>query len=159
MLPLFAIKGGFTRWPEFFIVTCVHRGGSRDAATSKMECFMVILNGWKPLTIIKKHSILDVAAVLDPPLILGCSSTFHWAKSHDPFSPKDSIINFLIVSWQRPLSHSICIANQWTGFYMIVISLRKELKGSKYSSELCILISWLQTPHTFLRKSVYIYCS
>ena len=33
-----------------------------------MEHFVVIVNGWKPLTIITKSSILDVAAVLDPPL-------------------------------------------------------------------------------------------
>ena len=46
------------------------RGGSRAAATSKMECFVIIVNGWKPLTIITKHSILDVAAALDPPLHL-----------------------------------------------------------------------------------------
>ena len=32
---------------------------------SKMERFV---NGYKPLTIIRKRSILDVAAVLDPPL-------------------------------------------------------------------------------------------
>ena len=44
------------------------RGGSRTAATSKMERFVIIVNGWKPLTIITKHSILDVATVLDPPL-------------------------------------------------------------------------------------------
>ena len=44
------------------------RGGSRAAATSKMECFVIIVNSWKPLTIITKHFILDVAAVLDPPL-------------------------------------------------------------------------------------------
>ena len=44
------------------------RGGSRAAATSKMECFVIIVNGWKPLTIITKHSILDVVAALDPPL-------------------------------------------------------------------------------------------
>ena len=44
------------------------RGGSRAAATSKMECFVVIVNGWKPLSIITKRSILDVAAALDPPL-------------------------------------------------------------------------------------------
>ena len=30
---------------------------------------MIIVNGWKPLTIITKSSILDVAAVLDPPVI------------------------------------------------------------------------------------------
>ena len=46
------------------------RSGSRTAATSKMEHFVIIFNGWKPLTIITKGSILDVAAVLDPPLFL-----------------------------------------------------------------------------------------
>ena len=47
----------------------VSRGGSRTAATSKMERFVIIVNGLKPLTIITKRSILDVAAVLDPPLV------------------------------------------------------------------------------------------
>ena len=46
------------------------RGGSRAAATSKMECFVIIVNGFQPLTIITKHSILDVAAALDPPLAM-----------------------------------------------------------------------------------------
>ena len=50
------------------ILFCVGRGGSRTAATSKMERFVIIVNGWKPLTIITKRSILDVAAALDPPL-------------------------------------------------------------------------------------------
>ena len=39
------------------------RGGSRVAATSKMECFVI--------TIISKHSILNVAAALDLPLKFG----------------------------------------------------------------------------------------
>ena len=43
-------------------------GGSRTAATSKMEHFVIIVNGFHPLTIIIKSSILNVAAVLDPPL-------------------------------------------------------------------------------------------
>ena len=38
------------------------RGGSRAAATSKMEHFGIIVNGLQ-------CSILDVAAALDPPLI------------------------------------------------------------------------------------------
>ena len=46
----------------------ITRGGSRAAAASKMECFVIIVNGFLPLTIITKHSILDVAAALDPPL-------------------------------------------------------------------------------------------
>ena len=44
------------------------RRGSRAAATSKMERFVIIVKDWKPLTIITKRSILDAAAVLDPPL-------------------------------------------------------------------------------------------
>ena len=44
------------------------KGGSRAAVTSKMERFVIIVNSCKPLTIITKRSILDVAAVLYPPL-------------------------------------------------------------------------------------------
>ena len=47
----------------------IGRGGSRAAATSKIERFMIIVNGIQTLTIITKHSISDAAAALDPPLI------------------------------------------------------------------------------------------
>ena len=57
------------------IVFCVlvsikvyNTGRSRTVITSKMEHFVIIVTGWKPLTIITMSSILDVAAVLDPPL-------------------------------------------------------------------------------------------
>ena len=46
------------------------RGGSRTAATFKMDRFVIIVNGFQPLTIIRKRSILDVAAVLDPLLAI-----------------------------------------------------------------------------------------
>ena len=46
------------------------RDRSKTAATSKVEFFVIIVNGWKPLTIITKSSTLDVAAVLDPPLMI-----------------------------------------------------------------------------------------
>ena len=52
------------------VIGGIIRGGSRTAATSKMEHFVIIVNGFQPLTIITKCSILDVAAVLDPPLII-----------------------------------------------------------------------------------------
>ena len=45
-----------------------YRDGSRTAAESKMECFVIIVNSFQPVTIITKHSILDVAAGLDLPL-------------------------------------------------------------------------------------------
>ena len=43
------------------------RGGSRAAATSKMKCFVIIVNGFQ---LELHHSILDVAAVLDPALLI-----------------------------------------------------------------------------------------
>ena len=46
------------------------KGGSRTAVTSKMEEFPIIVNGFEPLTIMTKRSILAVATVLDPPLLL-----------------------------------------------------------------------------------------
>ena len=45
-------------------------GGSRTTATSKMEDFVIIVNGFQPSNIITKCPILDVAAVLDPHLTL-----------------------------------------------------------------------------------------
>ena len=62
-----------------------NRGGSRTAATSKMEHFVIIVNSWKPLTIITKSSILDVAAVLDPPLRNGnkVNHTIWWGWPWD----------------------------------------------------------------------------
>ena len=44
------------------------RDGSRTVAVSKVERFVIKVNDLQPLTIITRHSILDVAAVLDPPL-------------------------------------------------------------------------------------------
>ena len=71
------------------------RGGSRTAATSKMERFVIIADGSQPLTIIAKRSILDVAAVLDQPLeslrLRWIIRTFSHVKSiiqnfpHNPF--------------------------------------------------------------------------
>ena len=46
------------------------RGGSRTTAASKMERFVIIVNGFHPLTIFTKRSTLDVAAALDLPLML-----------------------------------------------------------------------------------------
>ena len=53
------------------------RGGPKAAATSKMEHFVIIVNGFvvtvngfQLLTIITKRSILDTATALDPPVLL-----------------------------------------------------------------------------------------
>ena len=53
----------------YIYIYIFHRGGSRTAATSKMELFAIIVNSFQSLTIITKCSILDVAAGLDLPLL------------------------------------------------------------------------------------------
>ena len=62
-------------------VTMNPRGGSRAAATSKMECFVTTVNNFQTLTIFTKHSILDVAAALDPPLNPSIISCHHMISS------------------------------------------------------------------------------
>ena len=57
-------------------MAATNQNGSRTAATSKMEHFVIIVNGFQPLTIITKCSILDVAAVLDPPLLIELHCVF-----------------------------------------------------------------------------------
>ena len=54
------------------------KGRSRAAAASKMERFVIIVNDWKLLTIMTKHSILDVAAVLGQPLLLSIFPPFQF---------------------------------------------------------------------------------
>ena len=48
--------------PLFVSFSIVGKGGPKDAATSKMELFVITVNGYR---------MLDVAGVLDPPLV-GC---------------------------------------------------------------------------------------
>ena len=55
---------------QTLIFRMMFRGRSSGAATSKMERFVITIKGFQPLTIITKCAILNIAAVLDPPLIL-----------------------------------------------------------------------------------------
>ena len=74
------------------------RGGSRAAATSKMERFVIIVNWWKPLTIIIKDSILDVAVALDPPLttlLLHSNEIFKW----NSLNYSGNIADGRVISW------------------------------------------------------------
>ena len=71
MLPLFLFLSLFF---YYHIKSLLIKGRSRAAAISKMECFVIIVNGFHLLTIITKCSILYVAAALDLPLLM--SSNF-----------------------------------------------------------------------------------
>ena len=58
------------------VVLDINRGGSGTAATSKMKCFVIIVDGFQPLIIITKHSNLEVEAALDPSLI----NSLNWSQ-------------------------------------------------------------------------------
>ena len=60
---------GFLAHAIVSTVKVIFRGGSKTVATSKIEHFVIIVNGFRPLTIITKSSLLDVAEVLEPTLI------------------------------------------------------------------------------------------
>ena len=97
-----------------YTISSITRGGSRTAETSKMERFLIMVNGWKPLNFITKRSILDVAAALDPPLVgcfkcawIGLSQWFYFCVN--PISANVGLIE---------TSQLICCANQLIGFYM-----------------------------------------
>ena len=50
------------------------------AATSKIERFVIIVNGFQPLAIITKRSILHVAGALDLPLSSACFFSAYYLK-------------------------------------------------------------------------------
>ena len=85
------------------------RGGSRAAVTSKMERFVIIVNGWKPLTIITKRSILDVVAALDPLENLGTVSDEHGKRFHQ-------VISAMEKRYQGLCNDSMLAGNFWTPY-------------------------------------------
>ena len=97
------------------------RGGSRTAATSKMEHFVIIVNGFQALTIITKCSILDVTAVLDPPLPM-------------PALRKVSLIHLSKVSFDGGLKGQEIVKNNF------VIDHLYDLVISKYYSFIAHLL-------------------
>ena len=100
----------------FFSHLIASRGGSRTVATSKMEHFVIIVNGWKPLTIITKSFILDVAAVLD--LLLVSSKENLEIQVSSCSIKNENLLNIVKLLW-------ININNDFY-FYYNVNYLRKE---------------------------------
>ena len=72
--------------PAKLRIRTLFRGASRTAATSKIERFLKIVNGFQPLTIIIKPSILVVAAALDPPLLFTQSNVKWKAKNSELYN-------------------------------------------------------------------------
>ena len=77
------------------------RGGSRTAATSKVKVFVIIVNGFQPLTIITKRFILDAAAALDPPLAgqvcENKNTLINISSKHERKVPEEKILFFFLL--------------------------------------------------------------
>ena len=66
----------------------------------------MIVNGWKPLTIITKGSILDVAAALDPPLPMHVSP-----------DPRKNIMPNMAAWFNRSINHKLW--GDWKGDWKV----------------------------------------
>ena len=112
------------------LIACntVIRGGSKTTATSKMERFVIIVNDFQPLTVITKHSILDVAAVLDPPLVI-----ITYISSYDSTDIEKCLR--AISAAQRAIRNYLtiydkCIVNAVSLRKKKIISMSQELKSN-----------------------------
>ena len=129
------------KWITHHISSLI-RGGSRTAATSKVELFVIIVNGWKPLTIITKSSILDAAAVLDPPLLISFSDLEAILISRGVFRPCQTSImdlNEKIVYDQKSLTFLTKISIIYIGHSLICTSdlLHKKIKRNYFVLSSC----------------------
>ena len=94
----------------------LNRGGSKAAATSKMEHFVIIVNGFQSITIITKCSILDVAAALDPPLLKILFYNFGFIITFYLFSwVRSSLTNFVSIHGFYMDTSKFCFTGIWTG--------------------------------------------
>ena len=108
IVPIRIVRIFKNRCPEVLHKNSCSRGGSRAAATSKMERFVIIVNSFQPLTIITKRSILDVAAVLNPPL---CSENFGaFSRKHSYWGPN------LIKLWNEDLRYTKTVLHSKCAF-------------------------------------------
>ena len=97
------------------------RGGSRTVATSKMEHFVIIVNvSWKPLTIITKSFILDVAAVLH--LLLVSSKENLEIQVSSCSIKNENLLNIVKLLW-------ININNDFYFYYNVNYLCKEESKN------------------------------
>ena len=119
---------------ERFKYTFHIRGGSRTGVTSKMKHFMIIVNGWKSLTIITKCSILYVAPVLDPLLHMS-RNTFNHISKNIRGGLQKQIVTELPISAEMRLA--ICLYTLTRGDYHYTIG---EMAGISQSTVYRIVI-------------------
>ena len=88
-----------------------------------MERFVTIVNGWKPLTIIAKRSILDVAAALDTPLTNHLTNFIDWYYSLFSYFIECQLL--IVWDWKNDLRNvtKLRIFNIWKKNMLMHIQL------------------------------------
>ena len=117
-----------------------------------MERFVIIVNGWKSSTIITKHSILDVAVVLDPPLVLFPSQKMIKLIFIYQFYVEENILLYAEQNKYRRIRHSLrCCWKEhiyqscnikWCNFEQIDTKTQEKLHLASKNTEIqsCLLI-------------------
>ena len=100
---------------------------------------MIIVNGFQPLTIITKHSILDVAATLDPPLLIHLLLKNIWLLVHLLPNGKELI---LFQSRRRMINKYYQTINQYL-FCVFTIIVLKNFLSKNFSNLLRTKICYL----------------
>ena len=124
------------------------RDGSRTAETSKMEHFVIIVNGRKPIIIISitKRSILDVAAVLDRLFPVSSNTLILWPNVPKPFLIRKKVSPSLITNF----GYSLKIGTLLTKLFL------KHFGALKYTSERCFLTFYFYLfVHLFICSVLY----
>ena len=143
------------------------RGISRAPATSKTNLFVTSLNGFQLLTNVIKNPILDVAVVLDMPLMGALDKNCHrnlfkkgfwnlWSNSlkkavKDSFwSKRTSSVFFQhIITYSRTLFFIVCSR----------IPFNKKLYHLESGQFICICIDWLLWDTIFTGSYFPAYCN
>ena len=151
------------------------RGGSSVAATSMIEHFVILINGWKPLTITTKRSILDVVAALDTPPNLnnrkkctknpqkGHKKFFHFTDTNVYKNSillchfyKNSILlcHFFVIWLSVKCEDFLIISNISQSFHVFILLCKGKLKVQQESAT-CLLCPYMLHVNValFLRRS------
>ena len=92
-----------------------------------MERFVIIVNGWNSLTIITKHSILDVAAALNPPLeiTLKNSNWGQWGRWLLTGKVSVTTVWLLFYHWHSnkgSFAHAVCHLSLYSSHHVLIKS-------------------------------------
>ena len=141
------------------------RGGSRTAATSKIERFVIIVNDFQLLIITAKHSIFDVTAVLDPHQSYIFIVKQRFASRFGGYQQSIKRVGCLKTKSLRNLQLMVCILYQHCGlveFYILlcVTRIMDKVRESQATQQcvisFCNIIVWSAVFVFFINRCLII---